>query len=236
MPPTVKVGDYVGYVPFETARVRVARVEVVHGGEAAGRLDLFVCGLLEEVASFSGAWRRSTHPIEGVMECGILHRDGAAGVLLNEHRRVSYWLTFEELGPPGLRGDRQAGYGLMEVRMGSHDDSAHKEGTQMDALRQARGDDGLVERLRQRSIEMTAQQANQITAGRPGEIAQEEHAGRFLICRLPDDPDCLRISIGQAKTVADLGAYLVLRGDPKEIHHLLAVALEALTESRMVGS
>lgn len=47
------------------------------------------------------------------------------------------------------------------------------------------------------------------------------------VTKLPDDPVCLRVSLGGAK---EFGFYLVYRGDEKQVGHLLAAALTAFLE------
>lgn len=82
--------------------------------------------------------------------------------------------------------------------------------------------------LVQRANKMTDAGENQLTAGKPGEAALAEgRHGRFTVTRMPDDPPCLRISIGHAPNIDDSG-YVVFRGDPRLCRELLRDALEAL--------
>ncbi len=75
---------------------------------------------------------------------------------------------------------------------------------------------------------MSREGTNQITAGAPGEksISEKKHHG-MTVTRMPDDPLCLRVSLGRADSINE-SAYLVYRGDPKEIAALLRVALAAI--------
>jgi hypothetical protein len=76
---------------------------------------------------------------------------------------------------------------------------------------------------------------SQITAGKPGEeIISEKQVGTFAVRRLPEDPQCLRISIGEGHRIAD-SAYLVFRGEPCEVEDLLERALAALRVSGYLG-
>ena len=91
----------------------------------------------------------------------------------------------------------------------------------------------VVERLRKRAAEMNKTGGASITAGRPGEQAlAEEEVGQFMIRKLPDDKDCLRISIGEP-AVVKLGAYLVYRGHTEDVIGLLERALCAIKASKM---
>ena len=80
---------------------------------------------------------------------------------------------------------------------------------------------GVMDQLFKKAKEMSQNKENVITAGKPGEevlyIYEEEG---LMICQLPDDPLCLRISIGQAN-LKTKDSYLVFRGDPKQIKLLL---------------
>lgn len=91
----------------------------------------------------------------------------------------------------------------------------------------------VVKRLEGRAVKMMATGQSSITAGRPGEKAEaEEQVGQFVIRRLPDDTDCLRISIGEP-AVVKLGAYLVYRGHTEDVIGLLERALCAIKASKL---
>lgn len=87
---------------------------------------------------------------------------------------------------------------------------------------------GTMENLEQRMKRMTAEQRNTITAGTPGEKALiETGINGFLIRKLPDDPDCLRISIGEPNHSTP-GKYVVIRGDIERAERVIQEALDAL--------
>lgn len=91
----------------------------------------------------------------------------------------------------------------------------------------------VIERLTKKAGEMTVEGSNTITAGAPGEKSlTEEQVGVFLVRRLPDDPDCLRISIGEPNALVP-GAYVVIRGQLESAIELLERALCALKVSKM---
>lgn len=78
---------------------------------------------------------------------------------------------------------------------------------------------------------MIADGRSTITAGAPDEeVIAEKLVGTIMVRRLPDDPHCLRISVGEGHRIAD-SAYLVFRGDPSDIESLLVRALAALRVS-----
>lgn len=85
--------------------------------------------------------------------------------------------------------------------------------------------------LEAKAKEMMASGESQITAGKDGEKpVQEEQVGMFLIRQMPEDPLCLRISIGESNDVSESG-YFVFRGQPDDIEQLLVRALSALRAS-----
>lgn len=92
-----------------------------------------------------------------------------------------------------------------------------------------------LERLRMKAQQMTAAGANRITAGHPDEkdLGTQECDG-VTIRRMPADPLCLRISIGEAPAL-DGSAYLVFRGDPGAVLALLDRAAAALRRSVFCG-
>lgn len=82
--------------------------------------------------------------------------------------------------------------------------------------------------LRQRAEALNASGENLITAGKPGEISIGELATpHAYVIRRPDDPDALRISIGEGTGIAN-SRYLVFRGDPRDCLDLLTKAISAL--------
>ena len=86
-------------------------------------------------------------------------------------------------------------------------------------------------RMEQKAEAMSAAKLNTITAGKPGEqVLHEEQVGTILVRKLPDDPDCLRISIGEPHLVGP-GAYVVIRGRTSSAIELLERALAALKVS-----
>lgn len=86
------------------------------------------------------------------------------------------------------------------------------------------------DQMRKAAERLTERGENLITAGAPHErpLSESTHGG-FLIRHLPDDPLCLRISIGEAPEhrMGD-SAYLVYRGNRHVIRELLRRALYAL--------
>jgi len=91
----------------------------------------------------------------------------------------------------------------------------------------------LLQRMKQKAAAMTAAQTNTFTAGRLGEtVLHEEEVGVFLIRKLPEDPDCLRVSIGEPSVVGP-GAYVVIRGRTSSAIELIERALAALRVSRI---
>jgi hypothetical protein len=90
-------------------------------------------------------------------------------------------------------------------------------------------------RLKKKAEEMTAERTNIITAGHSGEKQTQEVVGTFLVRKLPDDPDCIRISIGQptdwpspSGALAEVASYVVVRGRIDDAIDVLERALCAL--------
>lgn len=72
-----------------------------------------------------------------------------------------------------------------------------------------------------------------ITAGVPGEpILAEERIGDVHIVQRPDDPDCLRASVG-GLNFPDQATYLVFRGDSMAIEEQLRCAFNAISVFNM---
>ncbi len=85
-----------------------------------------------------------------------------------------------------------------------------------------------LENLGQRAVEMTRDGTNKITAGKPGEpVVYQNTVGNFLVRKLPDDPDCVRVSIGLVRDSNSQG-YVVVRGRFAEVQEALNRALHAL--------
>lgn len=84
--------------------------------------------------------------------------------------------------------------------------------------------------LEERARGMVERGESQITAGAPGErvLGETSRYGVF-VRRLPNDDDCLRISIGEA--LIDDARYLVFRGDPAACAALLERAARALRDA-----
>jgi hypothetical protein len=93
-------------------------------------------------------------------------------------------------------------------------------------------DDGVIRRLTEQAAAMSAAGTNTITTGKPGENAEEEIVGTFLVRKLPDDPDCLRVSLGEPN-VSGASAYVVVRGNIRDAVELLERAAAALSVSRL---
>ena len=82
--------------------------------------------------------------------------------------------------------------------------------------------------LTRRAEALTKAGLNRITAGEPGEEPlSEKDTGGVLVRRLPDDPLCLRVSMGEALPQL-LGSYCTFRGDPAECIALMERCLQAL--------
>ena len=119
--------------------------------------------------------------------------------------------------------------------METHDDrdalnATDRLGTIRDKLKEA-----IAQELAARAEKMTADGTNQITAGH-GEcaIAEEEVKGFGLIRKLPNDPLCLRISIGEVLDGSGK-AYFVFRGDAYRIERLLEQVVRAFRPSQFEG-
>ena len=98
--------------------------------------------------------------------------------------------------------------------MQTHDDKSHKMAEWFKTIEE-------------KAAGMVRNRESEITAGKPGEEAiREQEVDGMLIRRLPDDPLCLRISIGGSPLVPN-SFYFVFRGDATEIEGLLDRAREA---------
>jgi hypothetical protein len=96
----------------------------------------------------------------------------------------------------------------------SHNDGMHRDAS-------------IFEVLSKQAKEMLKDGSSQITAGKMGEqILFEQETEHCLIRQLPDDPNCLRISIGEAN-MSTHDSYLVFRGDPLKCKLLLTRMLNA---------
>lgn len=86
-----------------------------------------------------------------------------------------------------------------------------------------------ISRLVRRAEEMTERGENTITAGGMRGLQElplsEYDVGGMLVRKMPDDPDCLRVSLGDPAPAP--GAYLVYRGDIGAAIDLLSRALKA---------
>lgn len=84
--------------------------------------------------------------------------------------------------------------------------------------------------LEERARDMVVRGESQITVGAPGEwpLRDTSRYGVF-VRRMPDDVDCLRITIGEA--FIDDARYLVFRGDPSACAALLERAARGLRDS-----
>ena len=98
MSTTVRINSEVAYLPAEEARIRVAMIVAVAPLEDDPPIvDLNVVGLLEEERTVRGEWRRWLSPLpdgEPAQVSGIVHRSNASSP-------GPYWVTWEDLGPPG---------------------------------------------------------------------------------------------------------------------------------------
>jgi hypothetical protein len=94
----------------------------------------------------------------------------------------------------------------------------------------------VLDMLGDKARDMTARGENIITAGAPGERPlASEYVGRFNVRRMPDDPACVRVSLGTLRGVPDgeEDSYCVIRGRPLEAIALLEGALRALRSAQM---
>jgi hypothetical protein len=99
----------------------------------------------------------------------------------------------------------------------SHNDNTHRDAR-------------IIAALTEESARMLKEGSNRITAGEMGErILFEKETEHTLIRRLPDDPNCLRISIGEAN-LSTKDSYLVFRGDPLKCKLLLTRMLNAFRD------
>lgn len=93
------------------------------------------------------------------------------------------------------------------------------------------------DQLRARADKMTEEGTNRITAGAPGESADNATVDGFgTISKLPDDPLCLRISIGELTMQVEPRCYLTFRGDARAVADLLRRAAAALDESYFLAN
>src|SRR5438128_7229717 len=100
----------------------------------------------------------------------------------------------------------------------------------MESHRDDDADQAAYERLAELARKMTAEGTNRITAGAPGEhILEEKSRAGVCVRRLPDDPNALRISIGEVIIGGGHGesAYLVYRGNEAAVTRLLVRGLTA---------
>lgn len=93
----------------------------------------------------------------------------------------------------------------------------------------------LGDQLRLKSIQMTAEKLNEITAGKEGEKEVSQSVGQFQITQRPDDFLALRVSIGEINSgelkFGEPSAYLVFRGNPGDVEELISRALNAFRAS-----
>lgn len=85
-----------------------------------------------------------------------------------------------------------------------------------------------LDNLERRANQPGAAEASRITAGNPDEcpLAMDERFG-LRVVRMPDDPDCTRVSLGQVSSTTNSN-YCVFRGDLKEVEKLLDRALRSV--------
>jgi len=105
----------------------------------------------------------------------------------------------------------------------THEDSDFPENELIQQLfRESKEEANLIKRAQE------MQDHAEITAGKPGELKIEvgEYYGVYII-RRPEDPDCLRVSIGEVRDNKH-SRYLVFRGPIKEIADLIQRAGRAL--------
>lgn len=86
--------------------------------------------------------------------------------------------------------------------------------------------------LKRRAEAMVGKGESEITAGRPGEVmlSVQQNYGMTIV-QWPEDPDCLRISIGEVQDGSPT-RYLTYRGDPKKCLDLLERAVNALRHAK----
>lgn len=85
-----------------------------------------------------------------------------------------------------------------------------------------------IRNLERRAREMVERGQSRITAGGPGEeLLLSVAVYGVHVTRLPDDPDCLRISLGEVLD-EDAVRYLSFRGDPGKCLDLLERATNAM--------
>jgi hypothetical protein len=84
------------------------------------------------------------------------------------------------------------------------------------------------ENLKRRAEGYAERGDTSITAGVPGEaVLAEEHIGGVHVLQRPDDPDCLRASVGGLDVPGQF-TYLVFRGDPVAVEEQLRRAFSAI--------
>ena len=111
----------------------------------------------------------------------------------------------------------------------SHHDGQHLDPTLIESMKEK------LDRLEHKAVEMTAEGTNQITAGRKDELLYERvvsvsgYTGDFLFRKLTDDPDCIRVSIGQPIPKSlPVAPYVVIRGDVGDAIRVVEGALSVL--------
>jgi hypothetical protein len=88
----------------------------------------------------------------------------------------------------------------------------------------------IIQMMSEQATKMLKEGSSRITAGNLGEqVLFEKETDHTLIRRLPDDPGCLRISIGEAN-ISTKHSYLVFRGDPHKCKLLLTRMLIAFRD------
>jgi len=88
----------------------------------------------------------------------------------------------------------------------------------------------LLAKLEPKAIDMTEGKENLITAGADGERELFcRRIGRITVRRLPEDPQCTRISVGGAPGLSRTN-YLVFRGSSDEVRRLLQDAVDAMAD------
>lgn len=113
--------------------------------------------------------------------------------------------------------------------MQTHPNPDHERRTLSDLREQLYRPSPQMDRRERRARAMEASgDRNAITAGEPGEpvLMQAERFG-VEIARRPEDPDCLRISVGEVRDGSGT-RYLVFRGAPERCADLLERAARAL--------
>jgi len=90
-------------------------------------------------------------------------------------------------------------------------------------------------RLQERGVEMMKRRLSTITAGdETDQVLFEKQNGKVNIKQLSVDPDCLRISIGEANT-SEREKYLVFRGDPRRARTVLQRMIRELDDAIKSG-